>query len=329
MTTVLDLTITVASIIEVPEPTNLNKWIYGFHFKQLLDAIKVFRAYFFERKASYGIPQSLFDELDGYITKFPSPYFHYTVKSSDQNNMVDAIVVLGQMTQYSPPPVGIGYLKKIYVHWLNPNGSIKQTFDYYAGQLPKIAHWVDGVDYPDGNIRVEQVWHADTNKSIRSDTRIYLKWSKVLQDWVIGTCSDTPIHQDYSFFSYVRMASEDITLTCRLVNCADETEFAAIPIPIAVSDVAPPPPLTASISGTIKGYFPNRSPTDQPLAGVTISVSTLSTLTDASGNYNITGIPVGYHTWKASKTGWRDIKVSEEYRSGDVKHRDATMVPSS
>lgn len=327
MTTVLDLTLAVAFIVEVL-PT---KWIFGAEFKQVLDAIKVFRNYYAERKDAWGIPQSLLNELDGYIAKFPTPYYHYTDKASDTNNRVDALMVLGKMSEYHPPVVNVGYQKRVYVHTLNPNGSIKQTFDYYANQKPTAPHWVDGVDYPDGNVKIELVWHAMANRSIRSDTRIFLKWSKVYQDWILGSCMSTPLVQDYSLYSYLRMPSEDISLWCRIKDCATEFEYNSLPVPITVSDVAPPPPLTASIDGTITGWNPKifpLPPNEGPLKDVKVSVALLSQLTDAKGYYKISNIPVGFHILAMEKAGWRIIKAGEEYRSGDVKHMDAVMVPT-
>lgn len=327
MTSLYDLMIAVEMIVEVPIPNNPNRWIYGTEFKQLLDALRVFRNYYDERKASWGIPQSLITELDGYIAKFPTVYYHYTIKAKDQNNMVDALNVIGKLVPYGPPQINICYVKRVKVHWLNPDGSIKQTFDYSGNQRPKIPHWIDGVDYPDGNGKVETVWRTNFAQSVRSDTRTLLKWSKKYRDRITGSCTTPPINTDYSIFNFFRMPSEDISIECYMMDCGTGTNYNYIPVPVDVTDVSPPPPLTASIEGTIKGYFYNRLPTDQPLEGVTISVATLSQLTDAKGYYKITQIPVGYHTWKAEKTGWEPIKVSEEYRSGDVKNRDAVMVP--
>jgi len=332
MTSLLDLSIAVQMIVEVPTPVDVNHWIYGSEFQQLLTAIRVFREYYWERKGSWAIPQSLITELDGYIAQFPTPYFHYTIKAKDQNNFVDALNVIGKLTEYwppaPPPPPVVGYLKYMVVHWLNPDGSIKQTFDYYANVRPKIPHWIDGVDYAEGNVKMDATWQAYSNRSIRLDTRLYRKWSKQTDSRVEGSCVSTPLVQEYHITHTLRMPSEDVSVNCWMMDCSTGTEYAYLPVPIDVTDISPPPPLTASIMGIIKGYFPNRSPTDQPLQGVKISVSTLSQLTDENGCYNVSNIPVGYHTWVAEKTGWRTIKVGEEYRSGDVKHRDAVMVPA-
>lgn len=328
MTSYFDLLIAVEMITEVPRPENPNRWIYGTEFQQLLNALRVFRNYYDERKGSWGIPQALITELDGYIAKFPAPYYHYTIKAKDQNNMVDALNVIGKLVPYGPPVITQCYVKRVKVHWLNPDGSIKQTFDYSGNQKPQIPHWIDGVDYPDGNAKVETVWRTNFTQSVRSDTRTLLKWSKKYQDRITGSCTTPPLNTDYSIFNLFRMPPEHISIECYMMDCETGTNYNYIPVPVDVTDVSPPPPLTASIEGTIKGYFPNRLPTDQPLEGVTISVGTLSQLTDSNGYYKITGIPVGYHTWKAEKTGWRTIKVSEEYRSGDVKNRDAVMVPA-
>jgi len=328
MTSYFDLLIAVAMILEEPEPANVQKWIYGTHFKQLLDAIKVFRNYYAERKAQWGIPQSLMDELDALIIQFPILTYHYTIKAADQNVMVDALYAIGRLVQYGKPVAKVCYVKGMKIHWLNPDGSVKQTFDYYANQKPKVPHWIDGVDYPDGNVKVETVWWTNFAQSVRSDIRAKLLWSVKYQDRINGSCVTPTPSTDFSLFNLFRMPSENISLECYMMDCDTGGNYSFIPIPIEVTDVSPPSPLMASIEGTIKGWRPNRIPPEQPLEGVKISVSTLSQLTDKNGYYKVSNIPVGYHTWVAEKTGWRTIKVGEEYRSGDVKHRDAVMVPA-
>jgi len=331
MTSYFDLLIATAMILEEPEPANVERWIYGTHFKQLLDAIKVFRNYYAERKAQWSIPQSLLDELDALIIQFPTLTYHYTIKAADQNVMVDALYAIGRLVQYGKPVIKVCYVKRMKIHWLNPDGSVKQTFDYYANQKPKVPHWIDGVDYPDGNVKVETVWWTNFVQSVRSDIRAKLLWSMTYQDRINGQCVTPTPNTDFSIFNFFRMPSENISLECYLMDCDSGGNYNFIPIPIEVTDVSPPPPMTASIEGTIKGWNPAMfplPPNEGPLKDVKISVGALSTLTNASGYYKITGIPVGYHTWAAFKVGWREIKVGEEYRSGEAKHRDAVIVPA-
>jgi hypothetical protein len=321
MTSLIDLNIAVATIIEITGATRPTKWIYGADFKQLLDAIKVFRAYYWERKDSYGIPQSLFDELDGYIANFPAPYYHYTDKAGDQNNMVDALMVIGKMSAYGPPPPPAGELVKILVHWLNPDGSIKQTFDYWANQKAKIPHWIQGTDYVDGNVKIEMVWSALSNKSIRFDKATYLHWVQQWLGWENGSCISTPLIQNYSLYRYLKMPTVNTSQYCRIMDCDKEIEYVNYGVLIEVSDVSPPPVLTGTFKGQTWGVV--RATGLQPsktskLSGVKVSVANLSTTSDADGYFQISNIPVGFHIISYEKSGYRTVKEAWEIKAGCV-----------
>jgi len=322
MTTVLDLSMAVALITEVSG----RNYIYGFEFKQILDAIKVFRNYYAERKDSWGIPQDLLTELDGYIANFPTLSYHYMDRASDQNNVVECVRLLGLMSAYHAPVWVAGYLKKVYVHWLNPDGSIKQTWDYYANQKPKVPHWIAGTDYADGNVRLQMVWSALGNTSIRFDTRTYLQWSKLFQNWIQGSCISTPIVQDYSLYQHLKMPSEHVSQHCKIMDCGSGVEYTALAVSIEVTDVTPPDPLTASAEGYVKGYVPY-APWSEPIVGATVTIGTFKGTTDSNGYVKIIGIPVGYYVMMIEKpagqpvhnpTAYAFVKMGTEFRSGDI-----------
>jgi len=328
MTDLTDLQTGVANILEITSTVRSNMWIYGTDFKQLLDAIKIFRAYYWERKSSYGIPQSLFDELDGYIAKFPTPYYHYTDKATDQNNMVDALMALGKMSAYGPPPPPAGGLVKILVHWLNPDGSIKQTFDYWANQRAKIPSWKSETDYPDGNVRIEMVWSALSNKSIRFDKATYLHWIQQWLGWEKGSCISTPLIQNYSLYRYLKMPTVNTSQYCRIMDCDKEVEYVNYGVLIEVSDVSPPPSLTGTFKGQTwgvtraTGLMPSKTST---LSGVKVSVAYLSTVSDADGYFQISNIPVGYHIVLYEKAGYTTVKEGWEIKDGTVIYHTAYL----
>lgn len=77
-----------------------TKAVYGFEFHQITTAITKFRDWFTEKKDDYGIPQSLLDELNGYIAQFPTIMFGDHVLDTWTNNMIEALRVVGDLVQY-------------------------------------------------------------------------------------------------------------------------------------------------------------------------------------------------------------------------------------
>jgi len=112
MTTFWDVSFAVDMITKVESKAP----VWASEFMDLVKAITTFRDYFNEIRYKYGIPSNLLDELNYYISLLPSEdkplKYLDVVRAEDQNNLVEALRVIGQIIPYVEVRL---YKQNIYV----------------------------------------------------------------------------------------------------------------------------------------------------------------------------------------------------------------------
>jgi hypothetical protein len=92
--------------------------------------------------------------------------------------------------------------------------------------------------------------------------------------------------------------------------------------------VTAPSGITKTGVGTMKGKARDRDACTA-LSGVTINYSGGSTVTDSSGNYNLTNIPPGFYTMCAAKSGYQTLSAIVQVDDGLQANWKPYMVPGS
>ena len=103
---------------------------------------------------------------------------------------------------------------------------------------------------------------------------------------------------------YLRSLLHAAVWACALAACGGSTDHTA---------------LTGSIAGTVRNVF-----TDELLAGATVSAGSVQATTDATGRFDLAGVPVGPSvTIRSQRTGFKayaaDIAVAEGSNTHDIR----------
>lgn len=126
-----------------------GKAVYGFEFHQITTAITKFRDWFTEKKDDYGIPQSLLDELNGYIAQFPTIMWGDHVLDTWTNNMIEALRVVGELVQY----ISILFYRRAY--YISP-----LLYRYYTSFLA--GHWLEFWNNPVTAMFSDVAWRLNS-----------------------------------------------------------------------------------------------------------------------------------------------------------------------
>lgn len=125
-----------------------------------------------------------------------------------------------------------GLITRILVHRLHSDGSVRQTWDYVAGQMPVIPEWKAGIDHDTGNVQIEAEWTPLAPRSIRFDTQT--KGRRKAGDRTAIVYNPGPIEGPYTFLHNIRMWPESITQDCWIVDCNSEDQYDFVPLHISV-----------------------------------------------------------------------------------------------
>lgn len=145
-----------------------KKAVYGYEYHQITSAIIKFRDWFTENKTEYGIPQSKLDELNGYISEFPTIKFGDGVMASWTNSMVEALRVIGDLVQY----VSILFYRRAW--YISP-----LLERYYTSYLS--GHWNEFWNYPAVALFSSVAWRFNTTGGTPSGAHMgsFEHWFKV------------------------------------------------------------------------------------------------------------------------------------------------------
>ena len=88
----------------------------------------------------------------------------------------------------------------------------------------------------------------------------------------------------------------------------------------AVFEYVPPPPLTATITGTVKD-----SVSGQPILGAIITCDGYADVTEIDGSYVLTNIPAALYTLKVTKTGYQPVSIAVDASAGGTYTVNVTL----
>lgn len=74
---------------------------YSTEWTALCTTIRKFRDYFYDNAAAFDIPLDKIAQLDGYIALFPILKFGVKALARDHNNLVDALYLVGELSNYA------------------------------------------------------------------------------------------------------------------------------------------------------------------------------------------------------------------------------------
>jgi len=83
-------------------------------------------------------------------------------------------------------------------------------------------------------------------------------------------------------------------------------------------------PAVGAITGTVRN-----ATTNQPIAGVTVGVGGVTTITGGNGVYSLNNIPVGAQTLSATATGFTPASVSVTVLAGQTVNQDIALTPQT
>ncbi|MHC9539176.1 MAG: carboxypeptidase regulatory-like domain-containing protein [Vulcanimicrobiota bacterium] len=87
-------------------------------------------------------------------------------------------------------------------------------------------------------------------------------------------------------------------------------------------------PVDTTTVGTVQGTVTDQT-TSAKLSGVTVSIGTLTTTTDANGAYTIQNVPAGTQTIAATKTGYTAVSSSVSVTAGQTTTKNISMSPGT
>jgi hypothetical protein len=164
MMSTLELSMFVDMITEVIVPTGQKVPVFGFELHQIQDSITKFGDLYETNKVAWAIPQSKLDELNGYVTLFPSIKFGDTTAPKWTNNMIDALALVCELLPYiKPPPTEEGEIiiyDKPYQEAITLSDTLERAYtSFYAG------HWNEFWNNPVSWQASRTNWKLSTNVS--------------------------------------------------------------------------------------------------------------------------------------------------------------------